>query len=325
MNFEAYKQFCRELLASERGARLVRLDCMNPPKALSALAPKLPEAPPVRDAQELERAWREAFGLPGTGPQPEARVLLGRGVRDLLRALFQRFAQEGRVLHAPSDVYPVYHSLAASAGLRVHSFPTCPEPQLPTQALGTSPEVLLLPEPLVPLGRVLSDTEVRTLEAWLGADPRRLLVLDAVYTFAPRFTEATQRLLRTGQALLVHSLAKGHLAPDLAGFALVPGTVARGVEGFEAPQLEPLALRQACFLLEHHRELPARVQARFEEQWSRVRETLGSPPFAIPRTGYFTTSALSFEELLERGWLAVPGSVFGPPEARWSAVTCLLG
>jgi hypothetical protein len=67
------------------------------------------------------------------------------------------------------------------------------------------------------------------------------------------------------------------------------------------------------------------VQDRFGEQWGRVLEVLGSPPFAIPRTGYFTTSALSFEALLERGWLTVPGSVFGPPEARWSAVTCLLG
>jgi hypothetical protein len=131
--------------------------------------------------------------------------------------------------------------------------------------------------------------------------------------------------LRTGQALLVHSLAKGHLTPDLAGFALAPGSVARGVEGQEGLQLEPTALRQATFLLERHRELPARVQARFDEQWGRVREGLGPLPFDVPRTGYFTTCALGFEELLARGWLAVPGSVFGPPEARWSAVTCLLG
>jgi aspartate/methionine/tyrosine aminotransferase len=324
MNFEAYKRFCKELLASERGARLVRLDCMNPPKALSALAPVVPEDPPVRDARELQRAWLETFGLSGVGA--DVGILLGRGVRDLLRALFQHFAREGRVLHAPSDVYPVYHSLAASAGLPVHAFPTCPAPELPTQAPQASPEVLLIPEPLVPLGRFLSEAEVRRLEAWLGADPRRLLVLDAVYTFAPRFSAATERLLQGGQTLLVHSLAKGHLTPDLAGFALVPGAVARGVEGGEALQLEPIALRQACFLLERHPELPARVQARFDEQWARVRETLGSPlPFAIPRTGYFTTSASGFEELLARDWLAVPGSVFGPPEARWSAVTCLLG
>ncbi|MDY7227224.1 hypothetical protein [Hyalangium rubrum] len=323
MNFEAYKRFCKELLASERGSRLVRLDCMNPPKALSALAPKLPESPPVREARELERAWREAFGLPSTGT--EAQVLFGRGVRDLLRLLVQHFAREGRVLHAPSDVYPVYLVLAAEAGLPVQPFPTCPAPMLPAQAPGAAPEVMLLPEPLVPLGRVLSEAETRALEAWLGADPRRLLVLDAVYTFAPRFTAATEQLLRTGQALLVHSLAKGHLTPDLAGFALVPGAVARGLEGGQVPPLDPLALRQACFLLEHHRELPARVQARFDEQWGRVREALGSPPFELPRTGYFSTSPLSFEALLERGWLAVPGSVFGPPEARWSAVTCLLG
>lgn len=325
MTWEEYKRRCRELLASEKGAKLVRLDCMNPPKALSAMAPALPAELPVRDAQELERAWRECFHLSGTGPGSEARLLLGRGVRDLLRVLFQHFAREGRVLHAPSDVYPVYHSLAASAGLAVHAFPTIPVPQLPTQAPGASPEVLLLPDPLVPLGRVLSEEEGRKLEAWLAADPRRLVVMDAVYTFASRFSPVAERLLQTGQALLVHSLAKGHLTPELAGFALVPGAVAREVEAAESLQLESTALRQACFLLERHPELPERVQARFTEQWGHVRERLGSPPFELPKTGYFTTSFIGFEELLERGWLAVPGSVFGPPEARWTAITCLLG
>lgn len=325
MNWDDYKRFCRELLASERGSRLVRLDCMNPAKALSDLAPALPEAPPERDARALERVWREAFHLPRSGPGAEARVLLGRGVRDLLRTLFQHFAREGRVLLAPSDVYPVYHALAAGAGLPVRAFPTCPAPELPSQPPRSEPEVLLLPEPLMPLGRFLSDPELRALEAWLDADSRRLVVLDAVYTFAPRFSPATERLLGTGQALLLHSLAKGHLHPDLAGFGLVPEGVARGLDVSGEPALDVTALRQACFLLERHRELPARVQARFEEQWGRVRAAVGTPPFDIPRTGYFSTSALGFEALLERGWLAVPGPVFGPPEARWSAVTCLLG
>jgi histidinol-phosphate/aromatic aminotransferase/cobyric acid decarboxylase-like protein len=246
-------------------------------------------------------------------------------VRDLLRTLFQHFAREGRVLLAPSDVYPVYHALAAGAGLPVRAFPTCPAPELPSQPPRSEPEVLLLPEPLMPLGRFLSDPELRALEAWLDADSRRLVVLDAVYTFAPRFSPATERLLGTGQALLLHSLAKGHLHPDLAGFGLVPEGVARGLDVSGEPALDVTALRQACFLLERHRELPARVQARFEEQWGRVRAAVGTPPFDIPRTGYFSTSALGFEALLERGWLAVPGPVFGPPEARWSAVTCLLG
>lgn len=325
MNYDAYKRFCRELLASERGSKLVRLDCMNPAKALSALAPKLPEEPPVRDAGDLERAWRETFHLPRREPGANTRLLLGRGVRELLRVLFQHFAREGRLLHAPSDVYPVYHALAAAAGLPVLPFPTCPSPTLPSQHPSIAPEVLLLPEPLMPLGRFLSETELRALEAWLGADSRRLVVLDTVYTFATRFSAATERLLHTGQALLLHSLAKGHLSPDLAGFGLVPERLAADLETAGESPLDATALRQACFLLERHPELPTRVQSHFDEQWARVRNVLGTPPFDIPRTGYFSTSALGFEALLERGWLAVPGSVFGPEQARWSVVTCLLG
>lgn len=324
MTYDDYKRWCREVLASERGSRLVRLDCMNPAKALSALAPALPETGPVRQARELERAWRDAFHVPTSGAAAEARVMLGRGVRELLRGLFQHFAHEGRVLFAPSDVYPVYHALAAAAGLPLRAFPTCPEPRLPSAPPGEAPEVLLLPEPLMPLGRGLTDDETRALESWLGADPRRLVVLDTVYTFTTRFSAATQRLLSTGQAVVLHSLAKGHLHPDLAGFALVPPALARVQERTGVPEPAPESLRQACDLLERHPELPLRVQARFDEHWARLRAALGTLPFDIPHTGYFSTSALSFEALLERDWLAVPGSVFGPPEARWSVVTCLL-
>lgn len=322
MNYEEYKVFCKERLAREDGARLLRLDCMNPVKALAPLRREPPASPPARSASEVARHWRRGFGLPQDGHE----VVVGRGVRDLLGAAFRLFADGGYRLHVPEDVYPVYVRMAEQAGLRHAPFPTVPSPRLPAAPPAQEPEALLIPNPLVPLGRPLDAREVEHLRAWLGADPRRRVLVDAVYTFATAFEPSTLALLATGQALLLHSLAKGHLAPDVAGFALGPPEMVNALRPHLAePSTELLA--RASWLLEEAPELPARVEAAFGERWERLFTTLapsGTPPFARPHSGYFTTCPVRFDALLSRGWLAVPATVFGSPSEDWSIVTCLL-
>jgi histidinol-phosphate/aromatic aminotransferase/cobyric acid decarboxylase-like protein len=323
MNYEDYKAFCRERLAREDAARLVRLDCMNPVKALAPLRREPPTTPPGRTAAEVARAWRRGFGLP---QDDGLAVLVGRGVRDLLGAVYRQLAAEGYRLHVPEDVYPVYVRMAEQAGVTHRPFATVPRPQLPAEPPTDAPEALLLPNPLVPLGRPLEAHEVAHLRGWLGADPRRRLLVDAVYTFATSFEPSTRALLETGQVLLLHSLAKGHLAPDVAGFAL--GAPAR-VDALRPHVAEPLPelLSRAAWLLEEAPELPDRVEAAFRERWERLRTTLapaGAPPFALPPSGYFTTCPEPFDALLRKGWLTVPATVFGSPSKDWSIVTCLL-
>jgi histidinol-phosphate/aromatic aminotransferase/cobyric acid decarboxylase-like protein len=314
VNFEAWKTLSRELLASERGARLLRLDCMNPAKALAELRPAVPERPRPSSTYEVEALWRARFELldaPGG-------VVLSTGIRPLLSGLFQDFARQGRRLHAPEDVYPAYLTLAAAAGLPVTTFSSVPTPILPVDAPGPAAEVLLVPEPLVPLGRGLGGHEAQQLSAWLDEDPRRLLVLDCAYTFDARFTPAAEALLARGQTVLLHSLAKGFLSPAVAGFALGPPPALAGLDH----EIDSDALAIAAAVLDRAADLPERLARVFGRRWSALREMSDIP---APATGYFAVLPFSFDELLARGQLAVPGSVFGARDARWCAVTCLLG
>ena len=313
MNFKTYKEVARDILASERGARLLRLDCMNPVKALAAMGPTLPSSLAPASVRDLEAAWRTRWGLTAT----EGLVRLSTGVRRLLARLFESLARAGRRLIAPQDVYPVYLDLAGQAGVGLSTFPTVPRPALPPIGVGRGREALLLPEPLVPLGRGLNESEVAQIGSWLDQDRERLLILDCVYTFGERFTTAAERFLAGGRTILLHSLAKSFLAPDVAGFALGPARVLEEL----AHEIGDDARGTAAHLLREASDLPQRLATEFSRRWSALDRTVDLP---VPSTGYFSVVPINFDDLLDRGQLAVPGSIFGSRARDWSAVTCLL-
>jgi len=312
MNFQEYKEVARGILESEGGARLVRLDCMNPVKALAAMRPTLRSSSTRASVRDLEAAWRTRWGLTAA----EGSVRVSTGVRPLLARLFASFARDGRRLLAPEDVYPVYLELAGQAGVAMSTFPTVPQPSLPAVGVSRGPEALLLPEPMVPLGRGLNEAETAQIQSWLNADRERTLVLDCVYTFSERFTKTTETFLAGGQTVLLHSLAKGFLAPDVAGVALGPATLL----GEAVHDVGDDSLATAVQLLQDASDLPQRLATEFSRRWTALNRTIDLP---APATGYFSVVPVAFNELLARGQLTVPGSVFGSRAGDWSAVTCL--
>lgn len=309
MNFDEYKHLARGVLASEQGRGLQRLDCMNPVKALAAMRPALPTSLAPASVSDLETAWRTRWDL----TDDSASVRMSTGVRPLLAQLFGSFAATGRRLLAPQDVYPVYLELAREAHVQLRTFPTVPRPELPP--LGGSPkgEALLVPEPLVPLGRGLNASEVAHIRSWLDEDRARLLILDCVYTFGARLTNAAEAFLAGGRTVLLHSLAKGFLAADAAGFAIGPTNVIDDI----GCEIGDDRRRSATYLLREAADLPQRLAREFSRRWL----TLGIP---APEMGYLAVVPTPLEALLARGQLAVPGSVFGSPTDDWSVVTCLL-
>ena len=130
MNFQAYKTLARDILASERGRGLLRLDCMNPVKALAALKPRAAVAAAPGVGARPGGSLAGALGHAAAG----GRVVLSTGVRPFLARLYAAFATEGRRLHAPEDVYPVYLDLAAAAGLTLTTSRRCPRPSSPRWA-----------------------------------------------------------------------------------------------------------------------------------------------------------------------------------------------
>jgi aspartate/methionine/tyrosine aminotransferase len=239
------------------------------------------------------------------------------GVRPLLARLFASFAREGRRLLAPEDVYPVYLELAGQAGVALSTFPTVPQPSLAVLGVSRGREALLVPEPMVPLGRGLNESEASQIRSWLDEDRERLLLLDCVYTFGERFTKTAETFLAGGRTVLLHSLAKGFLAPDVAGFAIGPAAVL----GELVHDIGDDSLPSAVQLLQDASDLPQRLATEFSRRWAALNRT---NDLSAPATGYFSVVPVAFNELLARGQLTVPGSVFGSRTGDWSAVTCLL-
>jgi hypothetical protein len=163
----------------------------------------------------------------------------------------------------------------------------------------------------------LNESETVHIQSWLDEDHERLLLLDCVYTFGERFTKAAETFLAGGRTILLHSLAKGFLAPDVAGFAMGP---AAAIEEL-VQDISDDARAAAAHLLRGASDLPQRLATEFSRRWSNLGRTVDLP---APTTGYFSVVSVNFDDLLARGQLAVPGSVFGSSAANWSAVTCLL-
>lgn len=322
MNFRDFQQYREELLASN--PELVDLAETNLWRSLAPLIPQIArEQSRLIHRCDLAKQWTRTLGLPADA---FPRALISAGVRDSLSLLFPWLAERQIQMLIPADVYPVYGELAKIAGLKYQTFPTVPEVVLPE-----SGDCILLPNPLKPAGRWLQTQETEALLKWLGASSNRRLILDAVYTFDIRFHDSTLALYGTGQTIMLHSLSKGWLCPQVFGVALVPQ--------IDLPQLAPLFrnhiasqenLWKAQQLLERYSTMPCAVG---EELRIRRVQLLQQLPAAIRRrlvpleadmAGYLLTVSCGHEELLKQHRiLSVPLSVFGAAGDEFSVLSTL--
>jgi hypothetical protein len=173
----------------------------------------------------------------------------------------------------------------------------------------------------------LGSGETAELRRWLAADRRRRLLLDTVYTFGSRFHPATLEMAGTGQTLLLHSLTKGWLVPQLFGIALVPeADFAALAPVFRENPPTPANLSHAWELLTRHPGLPEIVAGGLREAESELRATL--PVFLPAAEGapvrYLFPIRQPWEEFLSReGILGLPGSTFGAESDEWTLLSSL--
>lgn len=304
------------LRAKLRAARPDAIDCAetNLYASLARLIPPASSAPTrIVHRCHLAADWAQCFGLP---PAISGRALVSCGVRDSLTLLFRYYAATKARLWLPADNYPVYGELARAEGLPAAEFPTLPVPLWPDDRSGAPPEVLVVTNPLKPLGRWLGAEDIAALTAWLAASPSRRLLLDTVYTFGLRFHPATLQLLATGQTILLHSLTKGWLHPRLFGIALVPeGDASALAPLFRAHPPSQANLARARELLHGFRAMPDAVGAEIAVARSRLHTMMpaGVRHFAsADAAGYFTPVWGHWSELLkDANILGLPASVFG--------------
>jgi len=274
-----------------------------------------PQFPPITPSTHNEAPYRCFFAKYFLAQLEldktlESRTQVSHGVRRSLGALFGLLASRGARVGVPDDVYPVYHYLAAEAG--VHVVPYAARMGLPvTDEL----DALLICEPLVPWGTTLTSNEADQLIAWVRAEPKRMLLIDSVYATPP--TAQALRLLHDDVAVLLVSLSKGWLIPDHGGLCIVPSYWQRDTrEVFARLPKDERRLRIAYAALTEHPKRPSAVAAALTNRAFYLDEVTASRPElrASSCIGYFATAQRSFEELLDLGVLAVPASIFGGPQ-----------
>ncbi len=324
MNFAQFRVLREAMLQEQPGL----LD-MAETNHVRAFGPWLPQVEFLEGAPRAHRChlaedWLALFCLPA---EMKNRLFISRGVRHSLSLLLPLLARNGYRLHLPDDVYPVYEALASAANITRGAFPTLPVPQFPREDSGQA-EALLLPNPLKPLGRYLSDEEVEGLKKWLKEDGRRRLVLDAVYTFDTQLHATTLELLATEQTIVLHSLSKGWAAPLVMGATLFPQSDADTFRpSFRDDPPAQAELQRAQLLLREHSRLPHHLREVLECKRSRAKEEMAARGVALEFSGcpgYLTTVQLSWEELRQlHGVLAIPASAFGSSRHDLSILSTL--
>ena len=319
MNYATYKQFRDEVLGEKCP---LRLDCMNPVQALADWAKR-----PEWDSLYQRARW----GQLTHGREPHESFLIGRRLSSLLvfaisfqrRSLVQERNQE---LWLPEDVYPVYWELAKHTDVRARAFTTLPRPDWTFLAQTGECAAVLVPAPLSPVGRLPTDAEIDALFRWLRGSRRRLLIIDAVYTFDFSVGRAlSDSLLADNQCLVLWSCSKSWLYPGVLGLAKVPASLAPGLRS-RVSLPSDIEVGRVIAMLEGRPDLPRMQQEAFDREWRRLAPCLrsASPDWQPPATGYFSVVSAPFMRLLEEhGIVSVPATVFGSRRNDLSIVTCL--
>ncbi|TWB43644.1 PLP-dependent aminotransferase family protein [Nitrospirillum pindoramense] len=323
-----------EFLAWERQAAADRPDVLRLTEtriaeAFTLLRPpvEVPDAFPTVHRCHMAQLWRTVRGLPADGAR---ETLVCRGVRHALGLLLRRYAEQGRQLLLPGDVYPVYGRIAAAAGLpatRRGIFPAFDAAAVFQTAEAIGADIVLLPAPLKLQGRDWTTAEARVGRDWLAGASSRRLLLDGVYSFGGPLAPAVLDLMATGQAIYLDSLSKGWLTAQVFGVAIVPeGDFASHAEDFRQDPPSQADLFRARALMTDHDGLPERLRQGLAERRAAVAGQLAAAGVTAhpPGQGYLIPVEGTAPALLERhGLLTIPLSVFGGDRPGWSIASAL--
>jgi hypothetical protein len=283
--FLRFKQQVSE--AVEKNPKLLRLDCLNPVKAIphefSDYVPNI----------SIDAAWKNFLKL------DYKHFFYTSGVRDSLRQLLPLL--KDRTIAIPQDVYPVYQVLAAENDtVEYHALPYFRI----EEALLSS--VVLLTFPF--MARDLMNPEIDELCEWLKADPNRLLIIDRVYDYQNWYY--IQKLIDTNQVILLYSLSKTFLSPNVMGLAIVP-------EAYKIETEKNWDEEKAKSILAHV-DFPAKQTAIFRYRWSKLGYSRCS--------SYARCVQRDAKSFLNDNTLAVPAEVYNvtnPKSNEVAVITCL--
>lgn len=317
MNNAQFEKFKTEALQREN---ILRLDCLDPFKAMNFLKQDFISSSMPPSSDDVLNTWAKIMNVERYRDQ----AISSNGVRESLTHLFNIFATNDRDIWLPEDVYPFYWGAAARMDIKPHSFPTLPVPDFRPLDRASGNSVVLITNPITPLGRALNTDEINTLKNWLAQSKDRRLILDTVYSYSQKFNKGTLDLFETNQCIIVSSLSKAWLERGKFGILLAPKNDQILPQKIAQPSME--ACQSALIALHEQQNLPDIQQSAFTQEWERLAPTIQkfASDFRPPQTGYFSTINVNHRTVLDEfNALVIPASVFGSKKKNISVVTCL--
>jgi aspartate/methionine/tyrosine aminotransferase len=298
----------------------LRLDSIDPFTNMAFLKKAVNTAPHA-SAHDVINQWHKMTNMGAYS----ANILANQGVRATITALFNHFANNQQDLWIAEDNYDFYNNTAKSLNISARYFATLPEPQLSDLSNAASDAVMLISNPVSPLGRYLNDSEIEQIKGWLSESKARRVLLDTVYDYKISPDESTRALLNTDQAYAIGSLSKSYLERGSFGILITPSADIRIAQAILAePKNE--APQSALPVLASQPNLPHIQQEAFNKEWARLSPAIKNfaPDFKPPLTGYFTMIAQNFETVLkEHNALLIPATLFGSKDKNLSVASCL--
>lgn len=224
------------------------------------------------------------------------------GVRHSLDLLFKELNN----WIIPSDVYPFYTNSLNVLNKEYKTYKTHGEKNLFTDIKNDG--VLLVCFPLKPDGRSYSVNEFSAIKNFLKRNPTNLLVIDLVYWCNFNIPKELLELYLNGQTIILHSLSKMFLSPNIFGVALLPqnflGNKLR--LKFQLLSKNEIKLKEAYKIMQYNLFIPMMVK-----QWLIKKSNNLGIIYDEKSPSYLYFSNKEPSEYLNEGIIVIPATVFG--------------
>jgi aspartate/methionine/tyrosine aminotransferase len=164
----------------------------------------------------------------------------------------------------------------------------------------------LIPNPLIPIGRYLSDEELEQLSVWCHAKTTRKIIFDTGYDFERK---GNLDLFTDGAHVIeLRSASKFTFKPKMAGWAVSNRELSIPTRSGALPQINNNA--------------HALLQDKFNARFAKVMTV--SDLITMPQVGYLALAPISYKELLDDHNVAgIPATLFGSKRKDMTILSAL--
>lgn len=258
----------------------------------------------------LVEDWLRYYNLDST---LKTHIGVSTGVRNSIEVLVDVFRKKTFVI--PSDVYPFYQKTMKSNSIDFLEYRTLGVNELFDELKLIEADILLITDPLKPLGRDITLDEYNKVKTWLEVDSSRLLIVDGVYTLNNRLNPFLLTLYEESkQVILMYSLSKAWCLPNHFGVTLLPknpfGLEIR--EKFKELPKDQNKLNLSYVALNRYIDYPEQLKKVLNNNLSELSSLLNIE-ITKPKDniGYMFYIEKDYKELLKDNILVIPATVFG--------------